>query len=232
MRTSLIAAAVVAALAGCVDVEETLTLNADGSGTLVTTYTIPTALLEAEEAYKNLADDALGPQLAADIEKQLEEKKTEGLAIDDVAVEAVDEEFLRITIGASFQDVAVLEKIQAGGGLSVEPGPGEKKKDAPGPMARKVKLEKKDGGWTLQQTILLSEKEKKEPDPMSEQIDPLMRAAFAGHKMRFTVVLPGEIETAEGAQVEGDTATWEFRIADTINETKLGPLEATAKAGE
>ncbi|MBI4615646.1 MAG: hypothetical protein HY720_18660 [Planctomycetes bacterium] len=226
-----LAGALLAFSTGCIDMDETIALNEDGSGTITVIYTIPYEVMKADEKYADLTEEKFLEKAREEAKADLDGMKIEGFTVDDLTIEKVDEEFLQFTISASFENLAVLSKLEVksapGMGGGPGPGDGEDKKEQPGILARDATLEEVDGQFVFTQKIRLDKKDKKEEDPMSKQIGGLVKGAFAGHKMTFTVVLPKAIESAEGAiSTEGESATWQYRMAEVMDLEEIGPMEA------
>ena len=213
---------------GCIDMTEILTVEADGSGSIEVTYSIPIAMFRGDKNYSSLGtDEAIFEALQKEVETQA--KQLKGFTVEDVTVERADEEFLPITIAASFESLDAFSNITRV--TATEPGSGDPaggKKEVPGFLPRKASLEEKDGHLVFRQEVRVSNEEKKEgKEEMDAQMAGMMKSAYAGHRLNFTVVLPGNVASADGASIEENAATWEYKLAETVDRSQLGPMEAS-----
>lgn len=183
-------------LAACIDVEETYTLNPDGSGKV--SYTIVFKNQNPFEENKN-PDKAIKKTVQEEIER------AQGVdAWKDISYEKLDDGRFKIQATAYFKDIAQLKLHRTGFSstkLSVT-----RDKDA---MKIEFKPEEKGGGDKpkpmTDEEIAQKVKETKE---QYEQMKPMMATMFAKLREKVTVRLPGAIGQASNFKAEGDrTAT-------------------------
>ena len=220
-RITLVSAAVfVLAGAGCVDWTETMELNADGSGTLVMTLTVPKA--------------GLGPRLARVDALPTEASIKAGLP-EGVTCETFDRttkaktwknpangkeqkiEFETFTVKLAFTDAERLNRVR----LIPEP-------KATGSGGAMMKSEERRPGPFRELTVKLDEEtltfrrviQKARPMKMRSGGTPKGQAAanLLNHEIRLTLRCPGDVISSNATEKDGRTLTWVFPLSKLMKQ--------------
>lgn len=205
--------AAVLALAGCIKVDQTLTIEPDGSGTLDMTYGLSEQTLGQLEAMEQMAADM--KQQGADVEsgspldfdeakirKEFAEKGVEGVELLDVSSETRDGwKYMRVKM--AFDDLDSLNETELfeDSGFALA-------KNAQGNYVLTQKLGSGDTGMPGAQ----GQGEPGQSPAEDEKMMQAMTAMMAGLRIALTVNAPGEIIESNAMQVEGKRASWVFDI--------------------
>ena len=202
-------------LTGCIKVDQTLTLNADGSGTLALRYGMPEQTLAQLKAMEQMAaqsDETLSmrqetpfdfdpDQVRADFEAD----KPDGVELTALTSEVVDGwKFIDLTV--TFEDIRALKRTELfeDSQLAIE--------------------RLGDGSYRITQA---GGGEDVSGDAAGQQLMQQMTAMLAGLRIAQTIVVPGDIINTNATAVDGRSASWVFDIAEdpnvinTLNETDL-----------
>ena len=214
--------AVLMAGAGCVKVDQTLTLEQDGSGTLAIRYGMAEQTIAQLEAMEQMSrsmgesvevedqgpfdfdEDKVRADFAAD--------KPDGVELVSVSSELLDG-WKYMNIELRFDDLAALKQTELfedsrltltrneDGNYLLSQGTGS---DVGGGEAPGDDLGGEEGAAMMQQ----------------------MAAMFAGMRIAMTVVVPGEIITTNATEVSGQTASWVFDVdEDPTVLTRLDDMD-------
>ena len=193
----LLALILTLAFTGCVRVEQTLKLNADGSGSLTMRQGIAEkdlAQMEAlaraqleEEGITNAA--ALNPFVfdEAEVRRDFEAYREEGVTLEDIRSETVDGwRYLQIQLGfASLEALGRTEFLSD----------------------RRIRLTRlKNGNYELVQESMMVE----EPDPATADMTAEMMADF---RAVLRVEVPGAVVETNADQQDGARVSWMFDLA-------------------
>jgi len=201
-----------AATAGCIKVDQTLTLDRDGSGSLDIRYGMSEqtiAQIKAMEQMSRNAGEGIKVEQEspfefdeATVRKEFEADKPQGVELVSVSSELVDG-WKYIDLKLSFDDLDALKKTEIF-------------------KNSKLRLKRDDeGNYTLVQKSAGGSDVNAGDAPMQEQ----MAAMFAGLRIVNTVVVPGEIIKTNATSVDGQRASWVFDIEQDPNV--LAKLETT-----
>lgn len=204
----LVALSTAVLLGGCVQVEQTLTLANDGSGTLDVRYGMSEQTVSQFEAMQRMAenmgqedsDDSLEAPFDFDedsVRRQFETEAPEGIELLSLSSESVDGwKFMNLRL--SFTDLAALKETEffSDGELSLT-------KNA-------------DGNYVLVQSTgaegamppMPSEGE----DAMAAAMMQQMAGMFAGMRIATTVVAPSNIIESNATSTDGRSASWVFDV--------------------
>jgi hypothetical protein len=185
-----------ALLTGCLDYDETLTLNADGSGSMALDETID---LSFEDEIKKVRPPEEGEDSTVQLPKKEEIEKSlqvEGITIKEVFTETKGKR-ARLKIAFEFKDLAALRSIQ-------------------GFADRRLELEDKGDKIAVRYIIdgkkmfgLPTESKEtpppaKDADETEKKIDAILRKTRDSAKLKLTLKLPAKIVETTGKLVEGD----------------------------
>jgi len=207
---SALAAAAIAA-AGCVQMEQEITLKADGAGELkfnsaVSEQTI--AQIEAlQKAFQDNPDAKAQGGMSFD-EKSLraafEKQKDAGVELKSLKVESADG-IRRISLEASFKDLAAAARATGGD------------------KADSISLVKNaEGNYVL--TLGADQLGNKVP----EEQRPVAKAMMAGLKVALKLNLPGDIAESNATKTDGRSASW---VLDITDEKIFELMEKLGKEG-
>lgn len=219
-------AALVLLLAGCIKLDQTLTLNKDGSGTLDIRYGMAEqtiAQLEAMEQMSQQGADGGGDVVASDdgtpfdfdeaeVREKFEQDKPEGVELVSVSSEVVDG-WKYIQMQLSFADLEALKRTEffEDSELAIS-------RNADGNYVMLQKTGADDAG--------IGAPAGGEDDGMAEAMMQQMATMFAGLRIATSVVAPGEVLESNATSVEGNKATWVFDIdEDPSVLSKLGAMD-------
>jgi hypothetical protein len=205
------------ALTGCIKVDQTLTLNADGTGTLALRYGMSEqtlAQLKAMEQMAAQAEEGLRVEQETPFEfdpeqvrAEFEADKPDGVELTALSSEVVDGwKYIDLTV--AFDDIRALkrtelfedselgiERLSNGHYLITQRGGGDE--EMPSDM---------EGQALMQQ----------------------MATMLAGFRIVQTIVVPGDILDSNATAVDGRRASWVFDIAEDPNVlTKLNQTDLT-----
>jgi hypothetical protein len=212
----LVVGVLLLALAGCIRVDQTLTLNADGSGTLAMRYGMSEQTIAQLKAMEQLgAQGGQGPGMAqeqpfefepAEVRKAFEADKPAGVELTALSSEVVDGwKYIDLTV--TFDDVRALKRT-------------ELFEDS------KLAIERVGGGnYRLTQR---GAGDVSAPGASEQQLMQQMSAMLTGFRIAQTLVVPGDIVDTNATAVDGRRATWVFDIAqdpDVINTLAQTDLE-------
>jgi hypothetical protein len=192
-------------LAGCIKVDQTLTLEADGSGTLAMRYGMAEetlAQLRAMEQMSAQAGDGLSMEQEMPFDFDPEELRAEFEADKPVGVELVSlsSEVVNgwkfIDLELAFDDVRALKRTDLfkDSRLAITPARGGN-----------FRISQRGGGTDLS------------GDAAGRQLMPQMTAMLAGFRIAQTIVVPGEIIETNATRVDGRRASWVFDILQDPN---------------
>jgi hypothetical protein len=192
-------------LAGCIQVDQTLTLEADGSGTLAIRYGMAEetlAQLRAMEQMSAQGGDGLSMEQKTpfdfdpeQVRAELEADKPAGVELTSLSSEVVNG-WKFIDLELAFDDVRALKRTDLfkDSRLAITPT--------------------RDGNFRVTQrggsTDLSG-------DAAGRQLMPQMTAMLAGFRIAQTIVVPGEIIETNATRVDGRRASWVFDIAQDPN---------------
>jgi hypothetical protein len=203
----------VLALTGCIKVDQTLTLNADGSGTLALRYGMSEqtlAQLKAMEQMAAQAQDGLEVEQETPFEfdpdqvrADFEADKPAGVELTALSSEVVDGwKFIDLTV--SFDDIRALKRTELF-------------------QDSELGIERlNNGNYRITQR---GGDDEMAGDGAGEQLMQQMTAMLAGFRIAQTVVVPGDILDTNATVVDGRRAAWVFDIAEDPNV--LATLNAT-----
>jgi len=205
-------AALVLMLAGCIKLDQTLTLNKDGSGTLDIRYGMAEqtiAQLEAMERMSQQDAKDSGTDVdegspfdfdEAEVREKFEQEKPEGVELVSVGSEVVDGwKYMKMRL--SFTDLEALKRTDffEDSDLSIH-------RDDDGNYVLMQKTGADDTG------IGDAPGGEDAEDPMAAAMMEQMAAMFAGLRISTSVVAPSEILESNATSVDGNKATWVFDI--------------------
>lgn len=206
LRWGLLLIAVLFATAGCVKVDQTLTLTANGSGTFDIRYGMSEQTIAQIEAMQQMGEgmgeDAKVEQEGpfdfdeAQVREKFNADKPEGVDLVAVSSEVVDGwKFMQVKL--RFDDLAALKKTEffAESGLSL--------------------TRDKNGNYELSQRTGNGGGAGMPPpdeEGMGEAMAKQMAAMFAGMRIAITVVVPTDIVETNATEVAGRTAAWVFDV--------------------
>lgn len=187
------------ATAGCIKLDQTLTLNQDGSGNLAIRYGMSEqtiAQLEAMEQMSRSMGEGIDMEQDSPFEfdeetlrREFEAEKPAGVELVSVRSEVVDG-WKYVALEIAFEDVRALKKtkIFEGSQLSIS--------------------RNDDGSYTLLQKSA-GEQDVDAGDPRMQQ---QLAAMFAGLRIANAVIVPGDIIETNATSVDGRRAAWVFAI--------------------
>jgi hypothetical protein len=206
MRTlPLLALLLLPLLAGCLEMDQTITLAADGSGTQTVKMTIRDATL-AEVQRVSAAAGAVSEATKALFDKELVRRDLEaaGMTLDNHATEAKDKK-RRVDLTASFKTFAALQASPLAGSRA-------EWELAAGPKPGTVKLTLYPQGktaWT--EARAKAEAMQTESDPIAESFFRKKQAELSGLDLVVRFQVPGDV------------------LVYTANMEKTGDREVTAR---
>ncbi len=203
-------AALVLLLAGCIKLDQTLTLNEDGSGTLDLRYGMAEQTIAQLEAMEKMSQQGETADIEveegspfdfdeAEIRENFEQDKPEGVELVSVASEVVDGwKYMQMRL--SFKDLEALKRTEffEDSDLSI-------RRDD-------------DNNYVLLQKTGADEAgigdapDGDGDDPMAAAMMEQMAAMFAGLRIANSVVVPSKILESNATSVDGNKATWVFDI--------------------
>lgn len=215
----MVALAATLVLGGCVKVEQTLTLDKDGSGTLDMRYGMSEQTISQMEAMEKMAE-SMGEDAAADsgsespfdfdeaeVREQFESNRPEGIELVSLSSENVDG-WKYMNIKLAFDDLAALKQTEffSDGELTLT-------KNA-------------DGDYVLVQSTGAGDAMPPTPadggDAAQAAMMQQMAAMFAGMRIATTVVAPTEVIESNATETDGRKASWVFDVdEDPTVLTKL-----------
>jgi hypothetical protein len=202
-------------LAGCIKVDQTLTLNADGSGRLALRYGMSEQTLAQLKAMEQLAaQGGEGLSMEQDtpfefdpeqVREDFAADKPDGVELVDVSSEVVDG-WKYIDLEVAFDDIRALKRTELfeDSELAIEP------------LA--------NGDYRIMQR---SGDEDLSGDAAGQELMQQMAQLLAGFRIAQTLIVPGDIIETNAPEVDGRTATWVFdieqdpNVIQTLNETDL-----------
>jgi hypothetical protein len=205
-------------VAGCVKVDQTITLNKDGSGTLDMRYGMSEQTIAQLEAMQQMSQGMGGDEAGegdedqspfefdeAKVREDFEADKPEGVELKSLSSETVDGwKYINMTV--AFDDLEALKRT-------------EFFKDSHLTLERDG-----DGNYVLTQTTgddAVGDMGG-EGKQMQEQMMQQMAAMFAGLRIVTRVVVPTKIIDTNATEVDGNKASWVFDIDKDPNVlTKL-----------
>lgn len=190
-------------LAGCIKVDQTLTLNPDGSGTLEMRYGMSEQTLAQLQAMQQMSAQggqgmSMQPEQPfrfdeAEVREAFDADKPAGVELTALSSEVVDGwKYIDLTV--SFEDVRALKRT-------------ELFEDSALTITRM-------GGGDYRLTQRGGGNEVSAPGASEQQLMQQMSAMLAGFRIAQTVVAPGEIIESNADVVDGRRATWVFDIAE------------------
>ena len=219
--------AAVLAMSGCIKVDQTLSLNPDGSGTLEMVYGMSEQTIAQLEAMEQMAagmnQEGMEVEVESDspldfdeeeIRKQFAEEQLQGVELLEVSSQS-REGWKYMQVKMAFDDLASLEKT-------------EFFEDSGLRMTRNA-----EGNYVLAQRLGSADMDMpgSQSGPgggsgMDEQMMQGMASMFAGLRVVMTVVAPGQVIESNATQVEGNRASWIYDIdEDPQILSKLGGRE-------
>jgi hypothetical protein len=204
-------------LAGCIKIDQTLTLAADGSGTFAMRYGMAEQTIAQLQAMRRMAEQnegagglGMAQKMPFEFEPEqvraaFEADKPSGVELVDVSAEVVDGwRFIDLTL--SFDDIRALKRTEFfdNSQFAIEPIGG-----------RRYRITQRGGNQASAGSL--------DGDALAQQIAPML----AGFRAAHTLVVPGEITDTNAPSVDGRAATWVFDLAQdpnplqTLNETEL-----------
>lgn len=207
MRSKLLAAGAVVvaiiALAGCINYDQELTLNKDGSGTVKVHYnhagmSMPGKTAETASTEMNLGGAPKLPFTDADIKKGYEGAP---VTIRDIKVEEVE----KVPNATYFVDFKKIVDLNGKGIFQVE---GDK-------IRQTFTLDKGAKGMDFKQVVNIK---------MDVQ-DP---SSLSSYKFTYVLKCPGEVIETNGTK-EGNTVKWEYTLDKLVNNETA--MTATYKTG-
>lgn len=201
-----------AATAGCIKVDQTLTLERDGSGSLDIRYGMSEqtiAQIKAmEQMSQNVGEGIKVEQESpfefdeATVRKEFETDKPDGVELVSVSSEIVDG-WKYVDLKLSFDDLEALKETELF-------------------KNSQLRLRRdEDGNYTLVQKSAGGNDVNAGDAPMQAQ----MAAMFAGLRIVNTVVVPGEVIETNATSFDGQRASWVFDIEQ--DPDVLAKLETT-----
>lgn len=198
----------VLALTGCFKVDQTLTLNADGSGTLAMRYGMAEQTIAQLQAMQRMTaqggdDGGVKVQEEAPLDfdpeqvrADFEADKPDGVELTSVTSEVVDGwQYIDLTI--SFDDIRALKRTE---------------------LFKNSKLaivHREDGNYLITQRG--GDSDLAGGDAPNAQVMQQMMPMMAGFHIAQTIVVPGDIISTNAPQVDGRRASWVFDIAQDPN---------------
>ncbi len=188
--------------AGCIQVEETITLNADGSGTMELSYSVAeeqAAMMESAVSGEEALDAGEDFSFSADaIRQQFKEMEFEGVELLR-ADSSVQNGRRHISMAVKFNSLSALA-------------------ETPLLSERKVSLKKTgEGEYTFSQkanTAAIS------PESGAEMAA-FMQSMLQGLKVEIRVKAPGPITASNATETRGNEARWVFDIATNPNALSM-----------
>lgn len=205
MATVLVLGALLA-LAGCIKVDQTLTLSPDGSGTLEMRYGMSEQTLAQLQAMEQMSAQggqgmSVQPEQPfrfdeAEVREAFEADKPAGVELTALSSEVVDGwKYIDLTV--AFDDLRALKRT-------------ELFEDSALTITRM-------GGGDYRLTQRGGGDEMSAPGASEQQLMQQMSAMLAGFRIAQTIVAPGEIIESNADAVNGRRATWVFDIVDDPN---------------
>ncbi|MBK5970080.1 hypothetical protein Thiosp_03265 [Thiorhodovibrio litoralis] len=207
-------------LGGCVKVEQTLTLEKDGSGTLDVRYGMSEQTIAQMEAMQQMTE-SMGQEAAedsgseppfdfdeAEVREQFETEAPEGIELVSLSSESVDG-WKYMNLKLTFDDLAALQQTDffSDSELSLT-------KNA-------------DGNYVLVQSTGAGEAMPPTPpdgsDAAQNAMMQQMAAMFAGMRIATTVVAPSEVIESNATESDGREASWVFDVDE--DPTVLSKLQ-------
>jgi len=220
---AVVAAALI--LSGCIKVDQTISINPDGSGTLDMIYGMSEQTIAQMEAMEQMAagmkEEGLEAESdspldfdEAEVRKKFAEEKPEGVQLLDVSSES-REGWKYMKVKLAFDDLDSLKNT-------------EFFEDSELTLTRNA-----EGNYVLAQKLGPdatglpgSPAGSEDAQGMDEKAMQAMAAMFAGLRIAMTVAVPGEIIETNATQVEGNRASWVYDIdKDPQILSKLGGQE-------
>lgn len=218
LRWVWVAVVAAVALTGCIKVDQTMTLQKDGSGTLNIRYGMSEQAIAQIEAMEQMSQ-AMGEQDGAEIDNEapfdfdFDEQQVredfEAQNLDGVELLSAESEiadgwrYMQLTV--AFDSLAALSKTDY-----FEDNELSLTKDAEGNYV----LSQRSGDGDI-----VPDAEPAEQQQLMEQ----MAAMFAGMRLANRIVVPSEIIETNATELEGNKASWVFDIDE--DPTVLGKLE-------
>jgi len=212
-------------LSGCIKVDQTVSINPDGSGTLDMIYGMSEQTIAQLEAMEQMAagmkeegteaeSDSPLDFDEAEVREKFAQEKPEGVQLLDVSSESRDGwKYMKVKL--AFDDLDSLKNTEF-----FEDSELTLTKNAEGNYVLVQKLGSDDMGLPGSQT------ESEGAQGMDEKAMQAMAAMFAGLRIAMTVAVPGEIIDTNATQVEGNRASWVYDIdKDPQILSKLGGEE-------
>lgn len=213
--------------AGCVKVEQTLTLNADGSGSLDMMYGMSEESIEQMEAMQAMAanmPDGEGMEGAADsfafdestIREEFEKLEQKGVELQNVSSNLKDG-WKYMNLSFSFEDLEALSKTDFFKNSS-------------------IKITKTaDGNYELTQSSAQMDNGMGQGmDGMDEATKNMvmqqMMPMYKGMRIAMKLKLPGKILDSNATKTEGDTVAWVYDVdadPDSIMSMGSEPMKVT-----
>ncbi|MFH1422494.1 MAG: hypothetical protein ABIH42_07270 [Planctomycetota bacterium] len=195
---------------GCIEMEEELSLNKDGSGTVK-------FHMACSEEMAQMMQAAQGPE--ADISSQLPKSKEElakgwgnkeGIEITEFTNETKEGK-IHLNYSVKFKDINVLREIDQFNSIEFSRGVCKSCEDEGGEHGGNVIYERDSGASSFlppeQDTSGMTAEEK----AMAEQMQQQMMQMCRGLKLKYTVTFPNHLEDSTGAdKVDGNTVMWEY----------------------
>ena len=215
-------------ISGCVKMDQTLTINADGSASVDMSYGMSEAMVSQMEMMKKMSASA-GDEAAGEGEKEEENDafdfdeqsirdrfaalKEDGVTLDEVRSEVKDG-WKFIYLKYSTKDLAALAKTDLAENSTMS-----LTKDADGNYV----LLQKNSDYNMGDDSEEMTPEMKEM--MMKQMLPMMK----GMKVAFRVKVPGRIIDSNATEVNGEEAAWVYDIdkdpSFVMNSTKMEDMK-------
>ena len=260
---------------GCLDYEQTMVINKDGSGTIKMHYAIDKSFLEmSRSAIQEFAETTEGTHKPATFDAMLEKQSVEsklaesklGIKLIEYAVSETDESQIW-DLTFSFRDInnfwgvyTIFADDEFDDGEDYDSSQFED--EIPDPIYSK----QSDGSWLFRQSLSgFSDDDEEEddagypddfdysdesgemdfPEMTLEQIEQMkqmgmtdsmiqamqtmqkMASKMKDNRIRFKVTLPGKIIESNAHSIEGNTAIWDFGLAEMSSDSLV--LRAVVK---
>jgi len=224
----IVVLAAVLALAGCIKVDQTVSINPDGSGTLDMVYGMSEQTIAQLEAMEQMAASMKQEGMEveaesdspldfdeAEVRKKFAEKKPEGVQLLDVSSESRDG-WKYMNVKLAFDDLESLKNTEffEDNELTIT-------KNAEGNYVLVQKLGSEEMGMPAG-----PQAGSEGAQGMDDKAMQAMATMLSGLRIAMTVAVPGEVIETNATQVEGNRASWVYDIdKDPQVLSKLGGKE-------
>jgi hypothetical protein len=194
---------------GCIEYEEKIVLNGDGSGRITVHYYI-------DEMMTSMMDKMPGEKSDKEMPFIFEKEKIQSeLASDDIKVDKIesykdDEGKLHLVADLSFKDINKIPKKWVF-------------------ENREFSFVKEGGSYSFRSALV---QEKKPEEKGKEGSEELGDSFLAGYTFKFTVEMPGPVAQASaGSKIEKNTVTWEMPLSDISKKERIEMTASVSSAG-